>query len=112
MSTVSLINNIVGGQEDSDIRIANLSECVNMYIETQGDGASATSLIRSINGSTLLANVDEQNRKCRGIYEASRGADGFPVLFAVFGPRLYCITNDNGQYVATEIYSSLTNKFQ
>jgi hypothetical protein len=109
MSKVSLIENIVGGQEVSDIRIANLSECINMYIETQGDGASATTLIRSINGSTKLTDVDRDNRRCRGIFEASRGADGFPVLFAVFGPRLYCITNVDGQYVATEIYSSLTN---
>lgn len=109
MSRVNLIDNIVGGQEVSDIRIANLSESVNMYIETQGDGSSATSLLRSINGSTKLTDVDRDNRKCRGIFEASRGADGFPVLFAVFGPRLYCITNVDGQYVATEIYSSLTN---
>lgn len=109
MSKVSLIDNIVGGQEVSDIRIANLAECINMYVESQGDGASATTLIRSINGSTKLADVDSDNRKCRGIFEASRGADGFPILFAVFGPRLYCITNVYGEYVATEIYSSLTN---
>lgn len=65
MSRVNLIDNIVGGQGVSDIRIANLSECINMYIETQGDGASATTMIRSINGSTKLTDVDRDNRKCR-----------------------------------------------
>lgn len=107
MPRVSLIDNIVGGQSQSDIRIANLAECINMFEEHQGEGASATSLIRSISGSSLL--LDLSTRKCRGIFEASRGIDGFPVLFAVFGNELFVIQNVDGEYVATSIYSSLTN---
>ena len=107
MPRVSLIDNIVGGQSQSDIRIANLAECINMFEEHQGEGASATSLIRSISGSSLL--LDLSTRKCRGIFEASRGIDGFPVLFAVFGNELFVIQNIDGEYVATSIYSSLTN---
>ena len=107
MPRVNLIDNIVGGQNVSDIRIANLSECINMYKETLGEGSSATALIRSICGSTTLLSLSD--RKCRGIFQASRGVDGFPVLFAVFGPKLFVIQNINGEYVGTEIYSSLTN---
>ena len=51
MPRVNLIDNIVGGQSVSDIRIANLAESVNMFEEHQGDGASATSLIRTIDAT-------------------------------------------------------------
>lgn len=65
-------------------------------------------MLRSISGSSLLLKLND--RKCRGIFEASRGADGRPVLFAVFGNELFVIhKNDSGEYYSTKIYASLTN---
>jgi len=108
MSTVNLIQNIVGGQNVSDVRLANLSESVNMFPETLGEGSSTTQMLRSISGSSLLLSLS--TRKCRGIFEASRGENGKPVLFAVFGNELFVIhKQDDGTYFSSKIYSSLTN---
>lgn len=107
MANVNLVQNIVGSWSTSDVRIANLSDTQNMFIETQGEGASATHLIRSIRGSRSLCKLSD--RPCRGLFEASRGSDGFAVLFAVFANELYVIRNVNGSYVGHLIYSSLTN---
>lgn len=104
---VHLVSNLTGGWNKSDVRLANLSESINMYTETQGEGATSTSVLRSIQGSTLL--LDISDRPCRGLFECSRGPDGNPVLFAVYGSNLYVVRNVDGTWVATSIYSQLTN---
>ena len=103
---MGIIQNIVGPWSKSNIRIANLSESINMYQETQGKGAAAESILRSILGTSSFCDIEGE---CRGLYEADKGPDGFPVLFAVFGPKLYIIRNEDGQINPYEIYSSLTN---
>lgn len=107
MSNVSLVSNLVGGWNVSDVRLANLSDSVNMFPETQGQGSSATSMLRSISGTSLL--LDISDRPCRGIFECARGIDGQPLLFAVFANKLYVIRNNEGTYTAEEIYTALTN---
>lgn len=107
MPNVSLIQNMVGGWNESDTRLANLSDSVNLFPETQGQGASSTSMLRSISGTSLL--LDISDRPCRGMFECARGIDGFPVLFAVFANKLYVIRDVDGSLQAEEIYSSLTN---
>ena len=107
MPQVSLIQNLVGNWSVSDVRIANLSDSVNMYVETQGEGASTTQMLRSISGSSLL--LDISDRPCRGMFECARGLDGKPILFAVFGTKVYTIRNINGQFISTEVYSGLTD---
>lgn len=104
MAQTSIIQNITGGWSVSDIRIANMSDTVNMYVETQGTGSSSTSILRSISGTELFAKLSD--RRCRGIFEASRGHDGQPVLFAVFGNKIFVIHDKDN---ITEIYSDLTN---
>ena len=91
MANVSIISDIVGGWSESDIRLANMSESINMFCETQGSGAANTSILRSISGNEVYVKVSD--KKCRGLYEASRGHDGFPVLFGVFGNELWIIHN-------------------
>lgn len=103
MPQTNLIQNLVGGWSVSDVRIANLSESINLYVETQGLGASSTQLLRSISGSTRILQL---SGPCRGLFEASRGKDGKPVLFAVFGHSLYVIRN---QSQAFELTSDLTD---
>lgn len=107
MPNVHLVSNLVGGWNKSDIRLANLSESINLFPETQGDGATAPAVLRSIQGTSLLLNISD--RPCRGMYECARGIDGFPLLFAVYGTTLYCITNDGGDWEAHAIYNQLTN---
>lgn len=107
MAQTSIIQNVVGGWNVSDVRIANMSDSMNMYPETQGTGASATSMLRSICGTSIFMKIS--NEYCRGLFEAARGNDGFPLLFAVFGTKLYVIRNLEGEWTIEEIYNSLTN---
>lgn len=89
-SSQSIIQNIIGGWSKSDIRLANLSDSLNLYQETQGDGASASAILRSIRGTTSLLEISG-NPVCRGLFQASRDYAGNPVLFAVFGNKVYVI---------------------
>jgi hypothetical protein len=73
-----------------------------MYPETQGKGASADTMLRSICGTSVFCNIEGH---CRGIYEADKGNDGFPILFAVYGQKLYTVLDGD----PIEIYSQLTN---
>lgn len=104
MPQTSIVQNITGGWGVSDIRIANLSDSVNMYVETQSGGASANSVLRSISGTEEYAKISD--KPCRGIFEASRGVDGNPLLFAVFGTDIYAVHNKTS---FVKIYSRLTN---
>ncbi len=103
---MGLISSIVGPWSKSNIRIANLSESINMFQETQGKGAAAESILRSIVGTEVVANMQGE---CRGLYEVDKGPEGFPTLFAVYGPKLFMLSNEGDTYVPLEIYSSFTN---
>lgn len=93
MAQARIINGMIGGYRNSDIDKVTKQTTVNMILESQGEGASASAILRSICGSDLALNMPEKN--CRGMYRASRGPDGYPVLYAVFGSHLYLITNNN-----------------
>ena len=99
MAKVALIQNIVGGQAVSDVRIAGIAESINCYVESSGENK----ILRSIQGTSLIAKVSD--KKCRGLYQASRGINGDPVLFAVYGTSLYVMIDDTVE----EIYTQLTN---
>lgn len=103
---MSLISNIVGGWSKSNVRIANIEESINLYFETQSKGASSTAMLRSICGTSHICDMEGI---CRGMFEADKDENGFPVLFAVFGHSLYVIRNQDGTYVPEEIYNSITN---
>lgn len=100
MAQVNIVQNITGGFSESDTRLANLSDTLNMYVETQSTGSSTTSMLRSIQGTSLLHKISD--RTCRGIIECARDVNGEPVLFAVFADELYCITNDNSIYLISK----------
>ena len=105
----SLIQNLVGGWNTSDVRISNLSDSNNLYVETTGEGASSTSILRSIQGSTSIL---ELGGRCRGLFEASRDINGKPVLFGVFGHSLYVIRWSDDGYTATELTNDLSEQVQ
>lgn len=92
----------MGSFNKADARISNLSETINMFVETTGEGASSTSVLKSVYGTEVLIDLGNVG-KCRGLYQASRSWTGVPILFAVFGEKVYVIDNVDGGYVATVI---------
>ena len=100
MSQQQVIQNIVGGTRRADMNVINMSECQNMYFETSGEGASSSSLLRSIKGLDKVLDIDGIPR---GRFVASRGPDGNPRLFVVYYNKLYVIDKDTdtGLYIKT-----------
>ena len=99
-NNVKLIENIAGSITRSNLAKVGLGESTNMYVETQNPSEHSCSiLMRTIQGQVNAANI---GGKCRGMYRVSRGYDNRPVLYAVYGNRLYLINEDNTyNYIAT-----------
>ena len=94
---VKVINNIVGGSQKSQVNAICQAYSENMYVETvDADQASTPKALMSICGTSVLCEMPESN--CRGIYRASRGYDGQPVVFAVYGSGVYVIRRTENGY--------------
>lgn len=103
MPAYNLIQNIVGGDRKSDARIVNLSENINLYVETTGKGASSTQILRSIQGTTDLIDL-ETNEVCRGLFVPSRTYTGnIDTIICVFGDKVYVVRLFEGVYQKTII---------
>lgn len=103
MPQYNLISNIVGGWSKSDIRISNLAESINIYCETQGEGASSSQILRSIQGTSDLIDL-ETDEICRGLFVPSRTFTGnIDTIIGVFGDTVYCIRMIEGVYQKTII---------
>ena len=89
-----LITNIAGGISKSNLCKVGLGESTNMFPEQQqhADEKSTTIVMRTIMGEVLAAEIPGV---CRGMYRCSRGYDNKPVLYAVYGNKLYLINKDN-----------------
>lgn len=96
MAQQTIVKNIIGGSRKSDIAKLNSSYTLNMYIESQGEGASATQVLRGILGNSIYLEMPESI--CRGIKVCSIGIDKEPVLFAVFGHSVYVIRKEGPTY--------------
>lgn len=99
-------NNIVGNWNKSDYGLVNNSSTVNMFVEQQGEGASSTSILRSIYGNELVASLDGTPR---GLFVASRGYLDAPILYAVSGNKVYCIFKDVNGTINTEYVLTVSN---
>ena len=99
-NNVKLIENIAGSITRSNLAKVGLGESTNMYVETQNPSEHSCSiLMRTIQGQVKATNI---GGKCRGMYRVSRGYDNRPVLYAVYGNKLYLINEDNTyNYIAT-----------
>lgn len=99
-NNVKLIENIAGSITRSNLAKVGIGESTNMYVETQNPSEHSCSiLMRTIQGQVKAANI---GGKCRGMYRVSRGYDNRPVLYAVYGNKLYLINEDNTyNYIAT-----------
>ena len=95
-----IIQNIVGGIHRHEIEKVSRSFSSNMYPETvDPDDSTTNKVLLSIKGNSLALHMEEG--PCRGMFRASRGSDGNPVLFACFG---------SGVYVIRETYNGFTKR--
>ena len=85
-----IIQNIVGGIHRHEIEKVSRSFTSNMYPETVDANQSVTEkVLLSIKGTELALHMDEG--PCRGMFRASRGQNGNPVLFGCWGSSVYVI---------------------
>ena len=90
-SRCMLVQNIAGATTRSNIVKVGLGDSLNMYPETQDlNTHSCQVLMRSADGEALFTDY-EFDGICRGMYRVSRGYDGNPTLYAVFGNILYMV---------------------
>jgi len=97
MAQSKIIQGIVGGYAKSNIDRACQASSVNMFFDSQGAQSASSAIMRSIPGTSKALEMPEG--KCRGLYRASRGVTGYPVLYGVWGSHLYLILQSNGRFV-------------
>lgn len=113
-----LLQNFCGGSRVSDARVLNLSESINLYQETTGEGSSSSVVLRSCPGTSSLFSVTDivstaTSVKCRGMFQASRDVLGLPSVFSVFGPRLFWThTLEDGSIKTDLVYDSLSETLE
>ena len=85
-----IIQSIVGGIHRHEISKVCQSFSSNMYPESVDSAQSTTDKVMlSIKGTSLAAHIGEG--PCRGMFRASRGSDGNPLLFGCWGSGVYMI---------------------
>ena len=93
-----LIQNIVGGIHRHEIERVSRSFTSNMYPETvEADQSTTNKVLLGIKGTSLALHMQEG--PCRGLYRASRGNDGNPVLFGCWGSSVYVIRETSNGFV-------------
>lgn len=92
-----IVQNIVGGIHRHEVSKVSRSYTLNMYPETVDTDQSMTNkILLSIKGTSLALDIGEG--PCRGLFRASRGADGMPVLFGCWGSSVYVIRETDEGY--------------
>jgi len=85
-----IIQNIVGGIHRHEIEKVSRSYTQNMYPESvDADQSTTNKVLLGIHGTSLALHIQEG--PCRGLFRASRGNDGNPVLFGCWGSSVYVI---------------------
>lgn len=85
-----IIQNICGGIHRHEIEKVSRSYSLNMYPESvNADQSTTDKVMLSIKGTTLAAQIGEG--PCRGMFRASRGENGQPVLFGCWGSSVYVV---------------------
>lgn len=101
-----LVQNIAGSLSRSNIVKVGLGDSLNMYQETQNPTEHSTQLMmRSASGERKFVDR-ELDGTCRGMYRVSRGINGRPALYAVFGNKLYLIGENGSAMEIADIYTN------
>lgn len=89
-----LVQNIAGTLSRSNVAKVGLGDALNMFVETQNPNEHSTQLLmRSASGERKFVESPLDGR-CRGMFRVSRGIDGNPALYVVFGQKLYLVDAD------------------
>ena len=92
-----IIQNIVGGIHRHEIEKVSRSYSKNMYPESVNPEDSTTDkVLLSIKGQSLAMHMGDG--PCRGMFRASRGYGGSPVLFGCWGRGVYVIREAAGGF--------------
>ena len=89
------IDNFLGGTVKSIPGGDMSSYTQNMYFESVSDGSTTKNVLRGIEGMRLKLAITGQPR---GAFVASKGYDGNPRLFVVFGHMLYAVDRTGQGY--------------
>ena len=105
----SFIQNLVGFSTKSDLAKLGNGFTQNMYVETTDATEHAVSrVLRPFPGYSSVASAEGAPR---GLFRVSRGYDGLPKVYGVWGNTLYLFKDDNTLF-AVGIVSVGTNKCQ
>lgn len=103
MTRARLLQNFVGGSRRSDRHSVNMSYTQNMFPETQGEGAVATKILRSIPGMDKMVDIEGTPR---GSFVASRGMNGQERLFVAFSNSVYAVDKlGTGEYSVNKAFT-------
>lgn len=99
---MSFISNFVGFTKKSDLSKLGKSDTMNMFVTTTDATEHAfQKILKPMPGYENL-NVDVPGEP-QGTYRVSRGEDGVPVVYGVWGGKLYLIIQEDGRTTATHI---------
>lgn len=88
---MSFVNNFVGFTKKSDVLRLGKSETYNMYVQTTDSNEhSFKSILLPFPGYESVSNASGSPR---GIYQVSRGINGKPAIYGVWGSTLYLLNN-------------------
>ena len=97
-----IIQNIVGGIHRHELSKVSQAYSLNMYPETvDAEQSICDKILLGIHGTTLATQIPEG--PCRGLFRASRGQDGNPVLFGCFGSGVYVIRETSTGFSAFKV---------
>lgn len=97
-----IIQSIVGGIHRHEIERVSMSFSKNLYPETvDADQSTTDKVLLSIKGTSLAMDIGEG--PCRGMFRASRGDDGNPLLFGCFGSGIYAIRETSTGFSAFKV---------
>lgn len=93
---MSFVSNLVGFTKKSVLPKLGKSDTYNMYAEAKDAGEHAFSMIlRPMPGYEKIA--DNLNGAPQGTYRCSRGYDGRPAVYGVWGKTLYLLREESGK---------------
>lgn len=102
-----LVQNIAGAVSRSNIVKVGLSDSLNMYPEIQNPTEhSCELLMRSVSGERVF--TGRLDGECRGLYRVSRSYTGEPMLYGVFGHKLYLFEKDGSYHAIADILTTGT----
>lgn len=95
---MSFVSNLVGFTKKSILPKVGKSDTYNMYVETKDINEHAFStILRPMPGYELVS--DKPDGLPQGTYRCSRGWDGKPAVYGVWGRKLYLVVEEDGTSV-------------